>query len=292
VRVVLTGATGFLGRHLLDRLRDHHVLCPARDPSRVPARHGVRAIAADLGRDGEWTREIAAFAPHWCFHLAWEGLPDYSPARCEANLAAALRLVDAVSAAGIERLIVAGTCWEYGAKSGPVAETEQPRDVGVFAATKLALLDAVRTAAASRFEYRWGRLFFVYGPGQRATSLIPSARAAFLAGSTPELREPDAVQDFIHVEDAADGLAALAALNSTSGGSGVFNIGTGSPASVGAVANLVADHYGRPRPFPQAASTGRGFWADTEKTAGAGWHARIAIENGIERTLAAMDAAS
>lgn len=287
MRVVLTGATGFLGRHLLGVLQDHDVLCLSRDPRRIPPAGNVRAIGADFGERGGWVDEVAAFDPDWCFHLAWEGLPDYSPERCRANLAAGRRLVDAVADAGIARLIVAGTCWEYGAASGPVAEDRTPVDPGVFAATKLELLELVRETAARRgFDYRWARLFFVYGPGQRPTSLMPSLRTSYLAGKAPEIREPGAVQDFIHVADAAEGLVALAAADASSG---IFNVGTGRPTSVAAVANQVADSYGKPRPF-DAAGEGRGFWADTSKTAAAGWRARIGIETGIAQTLAALDA--
>jgi nucleoside-diphosphate-sugar epimerase len=285
---VLTGASGFLGRHVLGALQDHEVLCLSRDPRRIAAARNVRTIRADFGESGDWIDEVARFDPEWCFHLAWEGLPDYSPERCRTNLAAGRRLVDAVARAGMTRLIVAGTCWEYGAAAGPVAEDRAPVDVGVFAATKLELLESVREAAGQHgFGYRWARLFFVYGPGQRPTSLIPSLRTAYLAGNAPDIREPGAVQDFIHVTDAAEGLVALAAADTASG---VFNVGTGRPTSVAAVANQVADGYGQPRPF-ESAGDGRGFWAETTRTlAAAGWRARIGIEAGIAQTLAVLDA--
>ena len=159
--------------------------------------------------------------------------------------------------------IVAGTCWEYGAASGPVTEDRAPVDPCVFAATKLELLESVREVAGQHgFDYRWARLFFVYGPGQRAASLIPSLRTSYLAGEAPEVREPGAVQDFIHVVDAAEGLVALAAVDTASG---IFNVGTGRPTSVAAVANQVADSYAKARPFDDAGE-GRGFWADTSRS--------------------------
>lgn len=287
MRVVLTGATGFLGSHLLGVLQNHDVLCLSRDPRRIPAARNVRTIRADFGESGDWIDEVATFNPDWCFHLAWEGLPDYSAERCRANLAASRRLLDVVADAGIARMIVAGTCWEYGAVSGPVAEDRSPAEPGVFAATKLELLESVRDVAARRgCDYRWARLFFVYGPGQRPTSLIPSLRASYRAGKAPEIREPGAVQDFVHVIDAAEGLVALAAADTPSG---IFNVGTGRPTSVAAVANHMADYYARPRPF-EPVIQGRGFWADTTRTVAAGWQARIGIEAGIAQTLAALDA--
>lgn len=287
MRILLTGASGFLGSRVLALLEGHQVLCLSRHPGQLPRRDGVDGVVADLGQTGAWMSDVARFKPDWCLHLAWEGLPDYSLERCRMNLDAGLRLVHAVAEAGVTRMVVAGSCWEYGRASGPVAEHQAPVEPGIFAATKLAfqtILDSV--ARESSFDYRWARVFFVYGPGQRQTSLIPSLRAAYLEGRAPEIREPAAVQDFVHIDDVA---SALVALTVAEGVSGVFNVGSGQPTSVGDVANRVADYYGRPRPFATVPD-GRGFWADMSKmAAGPGWRPRLGTDEGIRRTLAALD---
>ncbi len=247
----------------------------------------MKAIAADLGTTGDWIGEIAKFQPEWCIHLAWQGLPDYSLERCRANLDAGLRLLDAVAQPGLRRMVVAGSCWEYGRVSGAVSEDRVPVDPGVFAATKQALLTVLDSVARDKgFDYRWARVFFVYGPGQRPTSLIPHLHAAYAAGRAPDVRQPDAVQDFVHVDDAA---AALVALVERDAPSGIFNVGSGRPTSVGRVANRAADHYGTKRPF-DSLGEGQGFWADTSKMyASTGWRARIGVDEGLETTLAALD---
>jgi UDP-glucose 4-epimerase len=289
MRVVLTGATGFLGSRVLPLLAEHEVLCLSRDPLRVPRQPGVRAIGADLGASGQWVSEIASFAPDWCVHLAWEGLPDYSLGRCRANLDAGIRLLDVVSHAGVRRMVVGGSCWEYGRVSGAIAEDAAPQDTGIFASTKRALLTVLDSVAReSSFDYRWARIFFVYGPGQRRQSLLPHLHAAYIAGRPPDVREPAAVQDFVHVDDVA---AALVALASADGPSGIYNVGSGEPTAVGEIANRTADHYGQARPFDGLA-VGTGFWADTRKTeAATGWRARISIADGIAQTLSALDRA-
>ena len=290
MRIVLTGATGFLGSRLLPLLADHDVLCLSREPGAVLRQPRARAIRADLGRDREWAGEIAAFRPEWCLHLAWEGLPDYSLGRCRANLDASLRLLDVLAQAGLQRMVVAGSCWEYGRASGALREDQAPVDAGVFAAAKLALLAMVDSVARqAAFEYRWARIFFVYGPGQRPQSLLPHLRAAYAAGRTPDLREPAAVQDFVHVDDVA---AALQMLVTAPGPSGVFNVGSGVPTSVAAVAAGAADYYGRPRTF-EAGAAGSGCWADiTKLRTVTGWRPRIVIADGLASTLAALDAAT
>jgi dTDP-6-deoxy-L-talose 4-dehydrogenase (NAD+) len=184
-------------------------------------------------------------------------------------------------------MVVAGTCWEYGRASGAVAEARAPANTGVFAATKTALLTVLDSVArCSMFEYRWARIFFVYGPGQRSSSLVPSLRAFCKAGRKADTRTPGALQDFVHVEDVA---AALVALAETTAPSGVFNVGSGRPTSVAHVANITSEHYGMPPPYERVPD-GEGFWADTRKIyASTGWRANIGIDEGISRTLAALD---
>jgi nucleoside-diphosphate-sugar epimerase len=101
----------------------------------------------------------------------------------------------------------------------------------------------------------------------------------------PEIRNPAVFQDFVHVEDVA---RALLMLTRADIGSGVFNVGSGAPTTVGEIVNQVAAFYGRPAPFP--ALTGQsGFWADTTKIVEAtGWSPEISIADGIRRPVAPL----
>ena len=287
MRVLLTGGTGFLGTRVLSLLGSHDVLVLSRNARPLPCGNGVKLLAADLTTTGHWVGEVVALQPECCMHLAWEGLPDYSLAHCRVNLDASLRLMDVVAKAGVKKIVVAGSCWEYGRATGAVSEEMQPQDVGVFASTKHALLSIVESVARTApFDYSWARVFFAYGPGQRPSSLIPQLQAAYAQGRALDIREPAALQDFVHVDDVAAALVALAARDVPSG---IFNVGTGNPKSVAYVANRAAAYYGAAPPF-NGLPGGSGFWADTTKIANAtGWRARIGIDAGIDSTLAALD---
>jgi nucleoside-diphosphate-sugar epimerase len=247
-------------------------------------------ITGDLRLPGPWQEAVRSFRPQWCFHLAWDGLPDYSLERCRINLDANVALFSTLAEAGVERVVVTGTCWEYGQVSGARSEGMAPHAVNLFAATKLAvhaMLDGIARQAG--FEYRWARVFFAYGPGQRDTSLIPHLRSSLRTGTPLALRQPGAVQDFIHARDVARGLVALA---NADGPSGAFNLGSGTPASVAEIANRVASYYGQPNVFDTVVH-GDGFWADMSQTRErTGWRPEIALDDGIAETLRSMDAAA
>lgn len=287
MRVLVTGGTGFLGRRVIPLLAQHDLLCISRHPERLPNISRVNAVVSNLMTDDDWIPKVAEFQPEWCFHLAWEGLPDYSLERCRLNLDSSLRLLDVLAQSGLKRIVIAGTCWEYGRASGLVTEDQHPTDVDLFAATKASLLGVLDSVARSAgFEYQWARIFFVYGPGQRLTSLLPSLRHAYVSGVDPDIRTPETLQDFIHVDDVATGLVSLV---SSEVQSGVFNVGSGYPTSVAQVANIAADYYNRAKPFTDI-SNGTGFWSSTEKIMSTtGWRPRIGIDEGIVSTLKVLD---
>lgn len=289
MRILLTGATGFIGRRLLPRLRDHEVLCLTRDAASLPPMPHARALPGSLAAPDSYAGAVKDFRPDWCIHLAWEGLPDYSIARSRENLDSGIRLFETLAQSGVRRIVVAGSCWEYGPASGAVREDEAGKGLGIFPAAKHAqhtLLDAM--ARAGDFEQRWARVFFSYGAGQRAASLLPAAHAAYAAGKAPDIRSPYVAQDFVHIDDVADGLLAVA---SAECGSGAFNLGSGEPVSVAKLVNLVAAYFGRPPPYAETAATS-GFWADMTHTHQAtGWRARTGIETGVKQVMTALDAA-
>ena len=121
-------------------------------------------------------------------------------------------------------------------------EGDQGHDLNLFAAHKTALqLIGQSNCAATGSRLTWGRVFFVYGPGQRPSSLIPSCYRSLKHGVAPKINNPLAINDFIHVADVA---AAIRELVEADGATGIYNIGAGQHFAVWEVVNLVAAEMG------------------------------------------------
>ena len=248
---------------------------------------GVKSIQGDLGRPETWASSLEAFSPHCCVHFASEGIPDFSPMRCKQNLDAGLRLIDALVRNRVGRVVIAGTCFEYGNLSGVINETATPVNCSLWRETRTCPSKGTGSCSArAGIAYRWARVFFAYGPGQRAGSLVPQCWTAFKAGISVDIRQPRVAQDFVHVDRCRSRVSALAEGDVEPG---VYNIGTGTATTVGEVVNHVAGHFGMAPPYPSVGFES-GFWADTEKmTSATGWRAQIELSDGVARTLQALD---
>jgi nucleoside-diphosphate-sugar epimerase len=301
MRLFITGGTGFIGKPLCAALAAGHELLVLKRSSPSPGTPGEGRgggssfLQGDLSAVAALESPLRAFAPQACIHLAWAGLPDYSLKMSRQNFQWGLDLLDLLKTIGCARLTVTGTCFEYGTLTGQLAEDAQPQKQGLFAAFKAAQRLVARSLSADGgTSLIWARPFFVYGPGQRATSLIPSCIAALAAGRNPEIKSPDVVNDFIYVDDVAAGLAALTTGRAPAG---TYNLGSAMPIRVRDVVNLVAREMNQPEVYPQEnhgpdAPATSGFWSDQSRTRAAtgGWEPRVSLEEGIRRTIAAWKA--
>ena len=289
MKIFLTGATGFIGRQLVPLMEHHQLLLVGRHGENF-SRTNLKFIKSDLKDLDNWKQVVEEFCPEACIHLAWSGLPDYSLSRCIENFDMNIQLLDFLAHIGCKRVFVAGTCWEYGDIQGQATENVQLGTQNLFASFKTAIrLNGEQLARSKDINFIWGRIFFVYGPGQRSTSLIPSCYQSLKNGKTPELRNLNAVNDFIHVSDVAKAILRLIESPSVEG---VFNIGSGKPRSVIEVCRIIAKKLSVENLLSESInfSQDNGLWADTSlinKTIG--WRPEFSIETGISETIRSLE---
>jgi nucleoside-diphosphate-sugar epimerase len=239
-RVLVTGASGFVGRQTLTSLTHagHEVHALAR--RRGPDTPGVTWHELDLLAGCEVVGEIE---PEILIHLAWyteHGKVWYSSENVRW-VEASLALLRVFAAAGGRRAVIAGTCAEY-EWSRDVYREDAPQSPGtLYGASKRDLYLVARAwAEPAGVALAWGRLFFLYGPGEAPGRLVPSIATSLLRGEEAPVTRGTQRRDFLHVADAGAAFAALA--DSTI--EGPVNIASGDGIAVRDLATLIAERTG------------------------------------------------
>ncbi len=245
MRIAVTGATGFIGRHVLAELarRDVEVIAAVRGrpdpPLELPRGRAVRMDVAEASSESY----DGLARPHALIHLAWGGLPNYrSLHHFEQERPMHYRFLRELVVAGLPAAVVAGTCFEYGMRSGPLDEGVEPRPCTPYGHAKDALRRELEHLRREQpFALTWARLFYLYGPGQPERSLFSQLRRAVERGDeTFDMSGGEQLRDYLPVERVAVHLVDLAMAGRDAG---VVNVCSGEPVSVrGLVERMIRDN--------------------------------------------------
>ncbi|MBT9150816.1 MAG: GDP-6-deoxy-D-mannose reductase [candidate division WS2 bacterium] len=291
MRVFVTGGTGFIGTHVVGELQteENALLLLSRQAKSNLSSFEIRNVdilQGDLSDIDKWKDEVEQFKPQVAVHMAWESLPNYDAKTSKKNLIYGLNLITLLAELGCKSIICTGSCWEYGQQSGKLHEDMILNPSNAFTAAKNAL-HWLGTEIAKEYDmhFIWTRLFYVYGPGQRETSLIPSIINCVRSGKKPEIKTPSARNDFIYVEDVARAISAIIKKRSRSG---VYNIGSGYSMSVQQIIKIVYNEFNLKYSGADAPQNDSvvDFWADISKIeTEIGWKRKYTLENGLLATI-------
>lgn len=237
MKVAVTGAAGFIGRHVLAELAKHlvDVVAVVRNAAQL-AQVGPRVQVVRLDLASHQPTAFAAMGqPDVLIHLAWGGLPNYrSLHHLENELPNQYRFLANLIKEGLPAVVVTGTCFEYGMQFGPLSETLEARPNNPYGYAKDALrrqLEFLR--CVHPFALTWARLFYMYGEGQAENSLWSQLkRAVERRESRFAMSGGEQLRDFLPVSDVAASLVALALRQADIG---VVNVCSGKPVSVRAL---------------------------------------------------------
>lgn len=279
MKIFVTGGTGFVGRHTVAELQKHGHTLLILSRGKYESSRKTSYVRGDLSTLSRWERQLRHFKPDAALHMAWEGIPDYGPENSMRNLAQGIDLIRALGGAGCKKVVVTGSCWEYGVEKGEVSEGDPLVIEKSFPAAKNALR-CIGTAVAQAHDMRlvWARIFYVYGPGQKSTSLIPHLIENKFHGDMPRTKNPNGGNDFVYVGDVARALRLLVEKNTKSS---IFNLGSGTVTGVREIAEII---YGK----KVIAGRGKpvGFYADLSRVKKElGWKPAVGMKEGVKKMI-------
>ncbi len=274
MKVLVTGATGFVGRYVVNELlrHEHHVIATSRNLDKARS-YGwfseVQYIPYNLNVVQENFFQFFQ-QPELLIHLAWEGLPNYKGLfHIEENLLFNYRFLKNMLEHGLKHLVVTGTCFEYGMQSGALSEDMEAKPDNPYGLAKDTLRKFLEQLQKKiDFKLKWVRLFYMYGKGQSPNAILSQLDKALENGETDfNMSGGEQLRDYLPVEKVAEYIVKIVMQDKIHG---VINCCSGTPISIKSLAenylkkkqksiHLNLGYYPYPDYEPMA------FWGDDKK---------------------------
>lgn len=237
-KILVTGATGFIGSHLITWLlnrTDVEVIASSRTITSAQSKDWfsrVRYVPWTIG--DPITDDLYEYfhAPDVCIHLAWDGLPDFRKEEHTTTIYENHKVfLEALISGGLPKLSAIGTCLEYGMREGALNEEMTPAPTLSYPIGKSNLhQDLISLKGQENFELDWIRLFYMYGEGQSPKSILAQLQQHLERNATVfNMSKGDQLRDYLPVTKIAEIIGKLALLPN---GNGTINCCSGTPISI------------------------------------------------------------
>jgi nucleoside-diphosphate-sugar epimerase len=244
-KILITGATGFIGRHCLPLLKKkgYEIYALSSKKTESPT-DGINWIQFDLIGNQSIKELVAAIRPSHLLHFAWVTTPGkiWTSTDNLKWLRSSIELVEAFALEGGKRAVLAGTCAEYDWTAAEFSESKTIcRPHTLYGSCKLALhLILENLSKEMGLSQAWARIFYLYGPHEYSQRFIPAMIKGLLLKEKIPCSHCNQIKDFLHVEDVADAFVTL--LESQL--EGAINIGSGIGISLKQMVQKITDQLG------------------------------------------------
>ena len=297
MNILVTGSTGFIGSHVLIQLvkegHDVTVIVRARSKrTRIESIvSDVNFLEFDLNDADTSTLNLDDRNFELCIHLAWYAEPGLYLHSTEnvQSLSATLNLASRLAQSGCQKFLGIGSSFEYDSGGGYLSESSALNPRSLYAACKTAAsIGLEKIADDTDMQVAWVRLFNQYGPFENERRLVPDVLLSLMRGEKTRTTEGNQFRDFLHVEDVASAICAVA----FSELSGSVNVGSGQPIRVRDIVEKLGEVTGREDlidfgAIPYRESDPMFLCANNQLLVNnTQWEPQYDLDNGLRHTLA------
>ena len=259
------GSSGFIGKAIYKKLegRKNVIFYSSKSKKRE------KNIFFDINNEKTWGN-IKINPSDKLIFLSWKNLPNYNQTfHITQNLVDSIKFLNNIISRGISKIVITGTCYEYGLKNGLLSEDDETKPINSYGVAKDCLRKTIESLCKyNKVNFVWMRIFYAYGEGQNSNSLLPLINKAIKdRKETFDLSPGDQLRDFIDISIVADYIIKATDSNKASG---IYNIGSGQAISIrDFVENFIQSQNSTIKlnfgALPRNMQEPIAFWANTKK---------------------------